>query len=162
MKLNLTSLPARPLRSWAGPAVGLVVAAVAATALASTGSPDVTRARVEDSLTPAFTNLYLQQQQLLGHRGVTAASVQASSSCDRGGASVADVGAGSDWICMVTWNDDTATQQTGKFELQIHSSSCYTANGPASLLGSFTLTDTSGREVPNPVNAFDVCFDPDA
>jgi hypothetical protein len=162
MRLNLTSLKNRPLSAWAKPAAGLLVTAVAATALATTGGPDVTRTRVENTLTPAFGNLYVQQQQLLGHPGVTTASMQASSSCDRGGTSVADVGAGSDWICMVTWNDDTATSQTGKFELQVHANSCYTANGPASLVGSFTVVDTTGREVPNPVNAFDVCFDPDA
>lgn len=46
-------------------------------------------------------------------------------------------------------------------ELQIHSNSCWTANGPASLVGSFTVTDTTGRDVPNPVNAFDGGFDPD-
>jgi hypothetical protein len=162
MKLNLTSVKNRPLRTWTKPTIGLVVAVVAVTTLASTGSPDVTRTRVENSLTPAFSNLYVQQQQILGHAGVTTASMQTSSTCDRGGASVADVGAGSDWICMVTWNDDTAKTQTGKFELQVHANSCYTASGPASLVGSFTVTDTAGREVPNPVNAFDVCFDPDA
>ena len=162
MRLKRTSMKNWSLRTWAKPTISLVVAAVAATALASTGSPDVTRTRVENSLTPAFSNLYVQQQQQLGHPGVTTASMKASSTCDRGGASVADVGAGSDWICMVTWNDGTSKTQTGKFELQVHASSCYTASGPASLVGSFTITDTAGREVLNPVNAFDVCFDPDA
>ncbi len=159
---TLDTLRSKPFRAWAKPAVGLVVIAFAATALASAGSPDVTRARVESSLTPAFSNLYVQQQQLLGHSGVTPEAIKASSTCDRGGASVPDVGAGSDWICMVTFNDNTGQQQEGKFELQVHANSCYTANGPAKLLGSFTITDTSGREVPNPVNAFDVCFDPQA
>jgi hypothetical protein len=162
MKPNLTSLRSRPVRAWAKPLLAVAVGAAAATALAAGGSPDVTRARVESSLTPAFSNLYLQQQQLLGHPQVSTTSIQASSSCDRGGALVPDVGAGSDWICMVTWTDDTAQQQTGKFELQVHSNACYIANGPASLIGSFTITDAAGRDVPNPVNAFDVCFDPDA
>lgn len=160
--MNPTSLKNHSRRAWVRPVIGLGVAAVAVTTLANLGSPDVTRARVESSLTPAFGNLYVQQQQQLGHPGVTTTSMQASSSCDRGGPTVADVGAGSDWICMVTWNDDTAKTQTGKFELQVHANACYTANGPASLVGSFTITDTTGREVPNPVNAFDVCFDPDA
>jgi hypothetical protein len=130
--------------------------------LSACGDADVTKARVEASLTPTFTNLYLQQQQLLGHPQVTAASMQASTSCDRGGPNVADTGAGRDWICMITWNDDTGTSQEGKFELQVHSSSCWTANGPAKTIGSFTVTDTAGREVLNPVSAFDGCFDPDA
>ena len=56
---------------------------------------------------------------------------------------------------MLTFNDDTGKQQVGKFELQIHASDCWTASGPASLLGSFTITDTTGRDVTNPVNAFD-------
>jgi hypothetical protein len=139
-----------------------LAAVVAAIGLASVGSPDVTKTRVEQSLTPAFTNLYVHQQQLLGHPQVTTETVQASSSCDRGGPLVADTGAGSDWICEVTFNDDARQQQTGKFELQVHANACYTANGPAKLLGSFTITDTTGHDVPNPVNAFDVCFDPDA
>jgi hypothetical protein len=162
MKLNLTALTARSVRVWLKPAAVLLAAVAAATALAAAGSPDVTRARIETSLTPAFSNTYVQQQQSLGHPGVTPASISASTTCDRGDASVPDVGAGSDWICMVTFNDNTGQQQSGKFELNVHSNSCYTANGPAKLLGSFTITDTTGREVPNPVNAFDVCFDPDA
>ena len=93
---------------------------------------------------------------------MTAATMQPSTSCDRGGPSVPDTGAGRDWICMITWTDDTGTQQQGKFELQVHSSSCWTANGPAKTIGSFTITDTAGREVTNPVNAFDGCFDPDS
>jgi hypothetical protein len=161
MRPNLTALPSKPLHSWLKPAVGVIIAAAAATALANVGGPDVTRARVETSLNPAFSNLYVQQQQLLGHPGVTPASIAANSTCDRGDASVPDVGAGSDWICMVSFDDNTGQQQAGKFELQVHANSCYTANGPAKLLGSFTITDTSGHEVPNPVNAFDVCFNPD-
>ena len=141
---------------------GVLLALAVLVGLTAFGSPDVTKSRVEASLTPTFTNLYLQQQQLLGHPQVTAATMQASTSCDRGGPNVADTGAGRDWICMITWNDDTGTQQQGKFELQVHSSSCWTANGPAKTIGSFTITDAAGREVPNPVNAFDGCFDPDA
>jgi hypothetical protein len=86
-----------------------------------------------------------------------------TSSCDRGGPNVADVGAGPDWICLVDFVDSTGTlQKEAKFELQIHANSCYTAGAPAKLFGSFTITDTTGAEVPNPVNAFDVCFNPDA
>jgi hypothetical protein len=143
------------------PVVGVLIALAIALGLTAFGSPDVTKARVEASLTPTFTNLYLVQQQLLGHPQVTEASVQPSTSCDRGGPKVADTGAGRDWICMITFTDDTGTQQQGKFELQVHSNACWTASGPASLLGSFTITDTTGRDVPNPVNAFDGCFDPD-
>lgn len=143
------------------PAAGLVAAAALVVGLSAAGSPNVTRARVERSLTPAFTNLYIDQQHVLGH-AVTAASITPKTSCDRGGPKVADVGAGSDWICLVDFTDQTGTAQEGKFELQIHANACYTAAGPAKLLGGFTITDTSGRDVPNPLSAFDVCFNPDA
>ena len=62
--------------------------------------------------------------------------MNANSTCDRGDASVPAVGAGSDWICMVAFNDNTGQQQSGKFELNVHSNSCYTANGRAKLLGA--------------------------
>jgi hypothetical protein len=142
--------------------VGTLLALAVVLGLTALGGPDVTQARVQGSLTPTFTNLYLDQQQALGHTGVTAASMHTSSDCTRGGGTVAPVGPGSDWVCMVSWTDDTNTPVTGKFELQVHSSSCWTASGPASLIGSFTLTDATGRDVPNPVNAFDGCFDPDS
>lgn len=140
----------------------LVVLLLAALALVAVGKQDITKTRVENSLNPAFSNLYVQQQQILGHPGVTVAGMKTTSTCDRGGPQDPDIGAGPDWICLVDFVDNTGAQQEGKFELQIHANSCYVAGGPAKLLGSFTITDTSGAEVPNPVNAFDVCFNPDA
>lgn len=157
----MTAAPRKPLQRWAGPAAGLLVAAALAVGLSAAGSPDVTRARVERSLTPAFTRLYVDQQHVLGHT-VTASSTAARSSCDRGGPKVADVGAGADWICLVDFTDAAGAPQEGKFELQVHADACYTAAGPAKLLGGFTITDTHGRDVANPLSAFDVCFDPDA
>jgi len=149
-------------KTLAKPAAGIVAAAALVVGLSAAGSPDVTKARVEASLTPAFTNLYLDQQRILGHADLSASAIAATSSCDRGGPKVADVGAGSDWICLVDFTDQTGAAQEGKFELQVHANACYTAAGPAKLLGGFTITDTSGRDVPNPLSAFDVCFDPDA
>lgn len=142
--------------------VGLVALAAVVVALITVGRPDVTRPRVESSLTPAFSNLYVQQQQILGHPGVTTAGMRTSSTCDRGGPKVADEGPGPDWTCMVDFVDSTGTSQEGKFELQVHANSCYTASAPSKLLGGFTVTDPHGVDVPNPVNTFDVCFDPDA
>lgn len=142
--------------------VGVVALAAVVVALTMLGRPDVTRPRVEASLSPAFSNLYVQQQQILGHPGVTAAGMRTTSTCDRGGPKVADEGPGPDWTCMVDFVDSTGASQEGKFELQVHANSCYTASAPSKLLGSFNVTDPSGVDVPNPVNAFDVCFDPDA
>ena len=98
-------------------------------------------------------------------RGVTAASLHAQASCDKGGPKVADVGPGArldlpDELDRPERPD--AAEGYGKFELNVHSNDCYTAGGPSKLIGPSTITDTHGREVTNPVFEFDGCFDPDA
>ncbi|SDG49834.1 hypothetical protein [Klenkia brasiliensis] len=142
------------------PTLATVGVLAVAGALTAFGSPDVTQPRVQDSVTTTFVNLYLDQQRLLGDDQVTADSMAPSTTCDRHNGAVAPVGPGTDWICMITWNDATGTSQEGKFEVQVHSNSCWTASGPAKIVGSFTITDAQGNEVTNPVNAFDGCFDP--
>lgn len=129
-------------------------------AVTAAGGQDVTRTRLESSLAPTFTNLYLQQAAVLGQPGSTAAAIDAHASCDKGGPTVADTGPGADWICMVDFHDHTGKAQTGKFELQAHSNACYTVGGPSKLVGLATITDAHGTDVPNPVFEFDGCFDP--
>ena len=48
--------------------LGILVGLAVLVDLTAFGSPDVTKERVEASLTPTFTNLYLQQQRLLATR----------------------------------------------------------------------------------------------
>ena len=162
--MRSSATPGRSLRPSSALRAGVLLLGVllVALVLVLVRHEDVTKPRLEGSLDPAFSNLYVQQQEIMGHPGVTVAGMHTTSSCDRGGPGVPDVGAGPDWICLVDFVDSTGAQQEGKFELQVHANSCYTAGAPAKLLGSFTVTDSSGAEVPNPVNAFDVCFDPDA
>lgn len=143
---------------------GLVIAAAVAAVAVSTafGTPDVTKARVEHALAPTFANLYVQQAAVLGIPGITVSGIDASAACDRGGPKVADVGSGSDWICMVTFHDDNHQVQTGKFELQIRADSTYVAGGPSKLIGLATITDKrTGKDVPNPVFEFDGTLDTD-
>ncbi len=142
-------------------ALGAGLAVAAAATLSGCGSSDVTRPRLEASLAPTFAHLFVQQQtDILGHPGVTAASVAAHASCDKGGPKVPDHGPGADWICTIRYSDETRTPQEGKFDVQAKSSSCYTAAGPSKLIGLVTITDRRGRDVPNPVFEFDGCFDP--
>ncbi len=61
---------------------------------------------------------------------------------------------------MVTYHDETGRRQDGKFELQAKSNTCWTAGGPSKLIGLVTITDTTGKDVTNPVFEFDGCFDP--
>lgn len=144
----------------------LLVAAVAIAALvalnAAGSSSAVTRPRLERSLPSSFANQYLQQAKILGHAGISVGSLHPRAQCDKGGPRVADVGAGADWICFMSWRDPNVPIPDGsaKFELNVHSNNCYTATGPTKLVGLRTITDTHGAFVDNPVFEFDTCFDP--
>jgi hypothetical protein len=142
----------------------VALVAVSGAVLAGTGGgSSVTRARLERSLPTAFANLYADQAKLLGHAGVTAASLNARAMCDKGGAVEDDIGPGSNWNCLVSWTDPDnpmPPEGYGKFEITVHSNGCYTAGGPSKLVGFQTLTDAKGDEVTNPVYEFDGCFDP--
>src|SRR3954463_1119252 len=141
-----------------------VVLAVGGAVVAGTGGgSSVTKARRERSRPTEFANLYADQARLLGHKGVTSASLHAKAMCDKGGAVEADVGPGSNWNCLVSWTDPNVPMPPegyGKFEVSVHSNGCYTAGGPSKLVGFQTITDAKGREVTNPVFEFDSCFDP--
>jgi hypothetical protein len=143
--------------------IKLLLTTLAALAvLSGCGGSDVTRARLERSLPQTFSNLYVQQAELLGHEGITVKSLHAQAQCDKGGNKVADRGPGADWICLMRWTDPDVPlpDGSGKFELNAHSNDCYTAGGPSKLVGLQTITDTHGNDVPNPVFEFDSCFDP--
>ncbi|WP_261576135.1 hypothetical protein [Frankia gtarii] len=138
---------------------GVAVTAAVLTATLVGCSADVTRPRVEGSLGPVFANLYVQQQALLGHPGLTPATVAARPTCHRTTPGSHDTGAGSDWICQVGWSDGTGKSQNGKFELQVRSNGCYQAGGPSRIVGPIMIRDVAGKSVINPVFEFDGCFD---
>ncbi len=147
------------------PALLVILAAGAALAAFSSAHGSViTRARLERSLPQTFANLYVKQARLLGHPGITATSLRAHATCDKGGPKVVDRGPGADWTCLMSWNDPNVAlpDGTGKFELNVHSNACFTASGPTKLVGLLTITDTHGDDVANPVFEFDGCFDPES
>lgn len=149
-------------RGLAARVLTLVTVGAVTASLSACGASEVTRPRLESALPTTFANLYVQQAAILGHRGISAQSLDARANCDRGGPKVKDEGPGADWICLMSWDDPAVPlpDGTGKFELQVHSNDCFTASGPSKLIGLSTLTDTHGRDVPNPVFEFDSCFDP--
>jgi hypothetical protein len=138
---------------------GALVAAGLALVAAGCGGSDITRPRIEGSLGPVFDNLYVQQQTLLGHPGLAPAQVGAKPVCHRSTPGTHDQGAGSDWICQVTWTDHAGKSQNGKFELQVRSNGCYQAGGPSKLVGPITIQTAGGKTVTNPAFEFDGCFD---
>jgi hypothetical protein len=84
-------------------------------------------------------------------------------SCDRGGPKVKDVGPGADWLCKLSFTDDTGAPQDSKLELQVRANSTYVAGGPSKLVGPVMITDKrSGQGVVNPAFEFDGAFDPNS
>jgi hypothetical protein len=111
----------------------------------------------------SFANRYVELAHLLGHKNVTPASLHATAMCDRGGPDHPDVGAGSDWNCLMGWTDPNVPMPPegySKFEVTVHSNDCFTAGGSSKLLGYATITDQQGHQVTNPASEFDGCFDP--
>src|SRR3954447_8154547 len=139
-----------------------VLAVLAIGLSACGGGSTVTRARLERNLPVTFSNLYVQQAAILGHKGITTQNLHAKAQCDKGGPKAPDKGPGSDWICLMSWHDPNVPlpDGSGKFELNVHSNDCYTAGGPSKFVGLITITDTHGNDVDNPVFEFDSCFDP--
>src|SRR4051794_22708962 len=142
----------------------LALLAAALLALGAGGSPDVPRARLERNLPVTFSNLYVQQAAILGHKGITVQSLHAQAQCDKGGPKAPDHGPGSDWICLMRWNDPNVPlpDGSGKFELNVHSNDCYTAGGPSKLVGLITITDKAGRDVDTPFFESDSCSAPNS
>ena len=149
-------------RRFLAPAMVIVAIIIAATALSAHATSSITRPRLERNLPVAFSNLYVKQAAILGRTGVTVGSLHARAMCDKHGPKVPDFGPGGDWTCLMSWTDSKVSMPDGwgKFELNVHSNGCYTATGPTKLVGFLTISDTSGRDVTNPVFEFDSCFDP--
>lgn len=140
-------------------ALTALLAVPAALALSACSSgPDVTAARVQSSVGPAFQHLYQDRLPLLPH--VKATGVTYDPTCKRTTPGTNDVGPGADWVCLVSYVDETGQKQDGKIEVQVHSNSCWTAGASSKLVGTNTLTDSTGKVVDNPVFEFDGCFDP--
>ena len=143
--------------------VAVLALATVVIAASGGGASTVTRGRLEQSLPATFANLYAQHARIQGRTGITPASVNAKAMCGKAGAVGEDVGPGGDWVCLMSWTDPEVPMPNegyGKFELNVHSNDCFTANGPSKLTGFLTMTDTRGREVTNPLFEFDACFDP--
>lgn len=120
----------------------------------------ITRPKLERSLGPTFSNLYADQQALLGRTPVVAASVTRFARCTRGLTSEHDRGAGPDWTCVVRFPSPDGHVEPITYEVDMRPDGCYAAQGPALVVGQQQLTDPSGRRRTNPLYAFNGCFDP--
>jgi hypothetical protein len=140
----------------------VIVGAVSAAVVAG-GDSAVTAARLEHSVPLTFSRQYVAWTHLQGRHDVTVQSMHAKTMCEKGGASTPDVGPGSDWNCLVSWDDPEVPMPPegyAKLELNVHTNACYTAGSSAKYTGVQTMTDKNGKTVNNPVYEFDGCFDP--
>jgi hypothetical protein len=139
----------------------LITAITLATGVTGCGGTDITQARIQTSLPTVFTNLYIQQQADIGHPGLTPGALQVkNTSCDKGGPSVPDQGAGADWICLLDFIDGTTKPQPqSKFEVKIQPNGCYTAGGSTKIVGPLLIQNPAGKFITNKVFEFDGCFD---
>jgi hypothetical protein len=131
-------------------------------AVATSGGSTITVPRLDRAVAASFSNVYSQEAAIVGHQGVTPASMQAKAMCDKGPGATQS-GPGTSWNCLMSWKDPSTPMPStgyGKFELNVHSNGCFTVGSPSSLVGYQTITDTRGRTVNNPAYEFDVCLDP--
>ena len=127
-------------------------------ALAGCNGPDVTAARLDAAVPSTFAHLYARQQNLLGHGGVTEEWASPTATCSPPGG--AGASAGSEWTCTLLFRAGDGTVTTVGLDVRTRAEGCFTAQGPATLLGPAVLDLPGGGTAPNPALAFDGCFDP--
>jgi hypothetical protein len=132
-----------------------------AAGLSGCSSQDITKERLDRSLPVVFTNVYIQQQADIGRPGITAAKINAHNvSCDKGGPTVKDAGAGNDWICLMDFTNGAGIPQPQtRFEVKANSNGCYQVSSSTKTLGTLVIDNPSGRYFINKVSEFDGCFD---
>ncbi len=147
----------RLMKTYVGPVVVAAVVLVALGFVFGGGGPDITPARVQSSVGPAFASLYQEQRTLLGLPPVV--NPQSPAVCSRTGRGIPDYGAGDDWICQLSLSVDGLFQSVFTYELSMQADGCYVADGSPSLVGGAMLTTPSGANRVNPLFEFYGCFD---
>lgn len=129
---------------------------VAVAALAGCGGPDVTPSRLDAAVSSSFAHLYARQQSLLGHSGVSEQWASPAATCAPPGGAAP----GAEWTCTLVFRAGDGTVTTAELDVRTRAEGCFTAQGPATLLGPAVLALPGGGTAPNPALAFDGCFDP--
>lgn len=140
-------------RSRVRPALRIVLAVSTITLAAGCGQPGVTSNRLQDAVGLSFSRLFVLQQSELGH---AVAPPDRFASCARNG-SGSLTGAGG-WTCIVHFPAGDGHIEALAFDVEVQPAGCYTAAGPASVVGPQQLQTASGRTVTNPLFAFDGCL----
>jgi ABC-2 type transport system permease protein len=137
-----------------------VTVGVIAGATSASGS-GIDATKLDRSLATAFGHLYRMQTAELHRPGVTEAGLRTSATCDKGGSLVANVGAGNDWRCVVTWRlPGSAAVGSAIYQLDVSPDGHYVADGdgPQEVNGFFQVHTSTG-DVPNPLWQFNGSVD---
>ena len=136
-------------------AVGLVLSGCGS----STG---LTAPRLQGSLDRTFANLYVLQQHTRGDPAPAAASLKASTQCQKGGTQDVPQDGSGVWLCQITYLvAGPGYPVIAKYNVNVQTDGCYAADGdgPASVNGSPTITGKDGQQHVNPLSLIDGCFD---
>ena len=139
----------------------LAAGAVAVAGATSASSSGIDTLKLDRSLATAFAHLYRLQTRELHRPRVTEAELRSSATCDKGGGLVANVGAGNDWRCVISWHlAGTAAVGSAIYQLDVTPDGRYRADGdgPPQVNGFFPLHTATG-DVPNPLWQFDGTVD---
>ncbi|HET9104246.1 MAG TPA: ABC transporter permease [Solirubrobacteraceae bacterium] len=137
-------------------AVLALAAGVIAVTTSGSGS-GIAKAKLDRSVATAFAHLYRMQTGELHRPRVTEAELRTSATCEKGGGLVANVGAGNDWRCVVSWRlPGTTAIGSAIYQLDVTPDGRYRADGdgPQQVNGFFPL-HTAGGDVANPLWQFD-------
>lgn len=135
--------------------------AVLLVTLSGRGSDGVTPAPLQASMAQAFSHLYVQQQVALGNARTSLDRLHTKARCRKGTPATVQQGAGSDWLCAVTYLvAGPATPVVARYTVTVQTNGCYSADGdgPASVNGARTITGPRYEQVINPLRLIDGCF----
>lgn len=136
--------------------LGIGALLVVVGSLTSCSTTAVTSARLNAAVGPAFARLYAQQQQALGNTVLT--QPDRTARCSRTNVGSPYRGAGDDWVCVLNLPYADGHVQPVNYDLKVAPTGCYTAAGPAQLVGPQTERTADGATATNPLFEFDGCF----
>lgn len=139
-----------------------VSGAATALALAGFGTNGITAARLDQSISRAFSNLFVVYQVDEGYPLGGTPKSAAQARCYKGSPTSLQSGAGNDWVCTIRY---AVVPLVGPFEasynVDVQTDGCYAGDGdgPTSLNTSKEIVGPDGRQVLNPLWLIDGCFD---
>jgi ABC-2 type transport system permease protein len=157
--------PVARRRGW-GPPLRIALAFAALIALlafaTNWGPAGVTAGRLQASITPAFNNLTIMQQRLLGRTVPAGAHLNVRSHCTRRASTPQGPG---EWACTLAVfipQPGAVPYETTPvtYDVSVQSDGCYKAESPPSFVGQQTMRDEQGHSVVNPLFTIYGCFNP--